>query len=91
MKRFIRDAAEAGEPFFVWHNTTRMHYRTNLSEEYQGKSGTGNVYADGMMELDDDVGKLLELLDELGIADTGSFCPAIQTSCRTCPCMQATG
>jgi arylsulfatase len=68
-KRFIREAAEAGEPFFVWHNTTRMHYRTNLDDHYSGITGTGNVYADGMVELDDDVGELLALLDELGIAD----------------------
>jgi arylsulfatase len=47
-KRFIRDAATAGDPFFVWHNTTRMHYRTNLSLKYEGKSGYG-IYADGMM------------------------------------------
>jgi hypothetical protein len=63
-KRFIREAVQAGKPFFVWHNTTRMHYRTNLSKEYEGKSGTGSVYHDGMMKLDDDVGELLNLLDE---------------------------
>ncbi len=68
-KRFITEAAEAGEPFFVWHNTTRMHYRTNLDGHYDGITGTGNVYADGMTEMDDDVGELLALLDELGIAD----------------------
>jgi len=68
-KRFIRDAVEADEPFFVWHNTTRMHYRTNLNEHYDGITGTGNVYADGMKEMDDDVGELLALLDELGVAD----------------------
>jgi len=67
-KRFIKDAVEADKPFFVWHNTTRMHYRTNLNAEYEGKSGYG-IYADGMMELDDDVGELLDLLDELGVAD----------------------
>jgi len=66
--RFIRDAVKAGKPFFVWHNTTRMHYRTNLSPQYADKSGYG-LYADGMMELDDDVGVLLDLLDELGVAD----------------------
>ncbi len=66
--RFIRDAVKDGKPFFVWHNTTRMHYRTNLSEEYKDKSGYG-LYADGMMELDDDVGELLDLLDELGVAN----------------------
>ncbi len=67
-KRFITDAVEADKPFFVWHNTTRMHYRTNLNEEYDGKSGYG-LYADGMMEMDDDVGALLDLIEELGVAD----------------------
>ena len=67
-KRFITDASKASKPFFVWHNTTRMHYRTNLRPEYDGKSGYG-IYADGMMELDDIVGELLKTLDELGIAD----------------------
>jgi arylsulfatase len=45
-----------------------MHYRTNLSPKYEGKSGYG-PYADGMMELDDTVGELLKLLDDLGVAD----------------------
>ncbi len=67
-KRFISDAVKAEKPFFVWHNTTRMHYRTNLTEEYEGKSGYG-IYADGMMELDDDVGELLDLLEELDVTD----------------------
>lgn len=65
-KKFIRKSVEDDKPFFVWHNTTRMHYRTNLNDEYQGKSGYG-IYADGMMELDDDVGELLDLLEELGV------------------------
>ncbi len=65
-KRFIREAVEDEEPFFVWHNMTRMHYKTHLNEEYDGKSGYG-LYADGMMELDDDVGELLDLLEELGV------------------------
>jgi len=29
-KRFIRDAVEAGEPFFVWWNGTRMHMWTHV-------------------------------------------------------------
>ncbi|QVM85486.1 arylsulfatase [Novosphingobium decolorationis] len=67
-KRFISDAARAGTPFFVWHNTTRMHYRTNLPPEYDGVTGYG-LYADGMEQLDDQVGQLLDLLEELGVAD----------------------
>lgn len=65
--RFISDAVQAKKPFFVWHNTTRMHYRTNLSPESEGKTGYG-IYADGMKEMDDDVGALLKLLDDLGVA-----------------------
>jgi arylsulfatase len=65
---FIESAHKAGKPFFVWHNSTRMHVWTHLSDKYKGKSGYG-LYADGMMELDDGVGRLLDKLDELGIAD----------------------
>ena len=65
---FIERAHKEGKPFFVWHNSTRMHVWTHLSEKYKGKSGYG-LYADGMMELDDGVGRLLDKLDELGIAD----------------------
>ncbi|WP_432695943.1 arylsulfatase [Marinobacterium sp. YM272] len=67
-KRFITDAVEADTPFFVWHNTTRMHYQTNLGPEYDGVTGYG-LYADGMKEMDDDVGELLGLLDDLGVAE----------------------
>jgi arylsulfatase A-like enzyme len=65
---FIERAHNDGKPFFVWHNSTRMHVWTHLPEEYEGKSGYG-LYADGMMQLDDDVGVLLDKLEELGILD----------------------
>lgn len=65
---FIRRSVEAGDPFFVWHNFSRMHYRTNLKPESDGATGYG-LYADGMREVDGYVGELLALLDELGVAD----------------------
>jgi arylsulfatase A-like enzyme len=55
-------------PFFIWHNTTRMHVWTRLSPQWENKSGYG-LYADGMMDLDWVVGQLLKKLDDLGIAD----------------------
>jgi len=67
-KKFIREAVKTGEPFFVWWNGTRMHFRTHVKEEHKGISGQDN-YADGMVEHDMHVGELLDLLDELGIAD----------------------
>ena len=65
---FMGRSAENGEPFFLWHNTTRMHNWTHLTDEYANKTGLG-LYPDGMMELDYVVGELLKKLEELGIAD----------------------
>ena len=65
---FIDRSVKAGKPFFLWHNPTRMHVWTRLSPKWANKSGYG-LYADGMMELDDVVGRLLKKLDGLGIAD----------------------
>jgi arylsulfatase len=69
-KDFIKRQNDAGTPFFVWWNGTRMHFRTHVKEENTGISGpSGNEYHDGMVEHDMHVGELLDLLDELGIAD----------------------
>jgi arylsulfatase A-like enzyme len=69
-KDFIKKQHEAGKPFFVWWNGTRMHFRTHVKEEHTGISGpSGNEYHDGMVEHDMHVGELLKLLDDLGIAN----------------------
>jgi arylsulfatase len=65
---FIKRQHRAGKPFFCWWNGTRMHFRTHVKPELRGISGQ-DEYADGMVEHDLHVGKLLELLDEMGIAD----------------------
>lgn len=65
---FMERSVKAGKPFFLWHNSTRMHVWTHLSPKWQDKSGYG-LYADGMQELDWEVGELLKKVDELGVAD----------------------
>ena len=65
---FIEKSHKEGKPFFLWHNSTRNHVWIRLSDKWKNKSGYG-IYADGMMELDYVVGKLLDKLDELGIGD----------------------
>jgi len=65
---FIRKETKSGKPWFVWWNGTRMHFRTHVKPELRGISGQ-DEYADGMVEHDMHVGKLLDLIDELGIAD----------------------
>jgi arylsulfatase len=67
-KAFIDRSVTAGTPFFVWFNTTRMHVWTHLKKESYGRTGVG-IYADGMCELDDKVGALLQQLEDLQIAD----------------------
>jgi arylsulfatase len=65
---FIKKNQAAGKPWFAWVNTSRMHFYTHLKPESEGVSGQG-IYADGMVEHDGHVGQLLDLLDELGVAD----------------------
>ncbi|QAY96031.1 arylsulfatase [Methylovirgula ligni] len=67
---FIQRQVKAGKPFFCWMNTTRMHLYTHVRASMRGQSGMpDNEYADGMIEHDGDVGKLLKVLDDLGITD----------------------
>src|SRR6478736_4334927 len=66
--KFIDKAAKFHKPFFCWWNSNLIHIFTHLTGESQGVTGLG-VYPDGMVEHDGHVGKLLDKLDELGIAD----------------------
>ena len=70
MERAVKknEASSEDEPFFLWHVSTRNHVWIHLSEKYKNKTGYG-IFADGMTELDDVTGALLDKLDELGIAD----------------------
>jgi arylsulfatase A-like enzyme len=67
---FIKRQQKARKPFFVWFNTTHMHFRTHVKPRSRGQSGRWqSEYHDVMIDHDKHVGKLLDLLDELGIAD----------------------
>ena len=67
---FIKRQHEADTPFFVWFNTTHMHFRTHTQSEDVGRAGRWQSrYHDTMLYHDDTVGGLLDLLDELGIAE----------------------
>ena len=37
--KFIDKTAKADQPFFVWFNSSRMHYYTHISEKTKGRSG----------------------------------------------------
>jgi arylsulfatase len=69
---FMDKAKQAGKPFFVWHNTTRMHVWTFLSKKYSSMQNAQTNYGleeAGMAQLDDSVGSLLKHLDDIGVAN----------------------
>jgi arylsulfatase A-like enzyme len=68
MKNFMKEAAKADEPFFLWACTSRMHVWTHLDHKSEGVTDAG-LFGDGMAEHDKLVGELLKCLDDLKIAD----------------------
>ena len=67
---FIRRQNDADTPFFVWFNTTHMHFRTHVKPESKGQAGRWqSEYHDVMIDHDKAIGVLLDLVDELGVAD----------------------
>jgi arylsulfatase len=68
---FMERQVKAGRPFFLWMNSTRMHFRTHVRAEHRDKPGltARTEYADGMIEHDAMVGALLKKLDDLGIVN----------------------
>jgi arylsulfatase A-like enzyme len=69
---FMDTAKKDGKPFFVWHNTTRMHVWTFLAPKYQALMNSQTNYGleeAGMAQLDDSIGALLKHLDDMGEAD----------------------
>jgi len=65
---WMETQAKAEQPFFLWYNATAMHFRTHVAEKNLGKSGQ-DEYSDRMVVHDEQIGQMLDKLDELGIAD----------------------
>ena len=66
---FIRRSVKAGKPFYLSHNFSKVHYFNMPSKGFVGRSATKDVYRDSVIEVDDIVGRLTHLLEELKIAD----------------------
>jgi arylsulfatase len=65
---WMEKQAKADKPFFLWYNSTACHFRTHLADKNRGKSGQDD-YSDRMVTHDEQIGQMLDKLDELGIAD----------------------
>ncbi|MDW4497423.1 arylsulfatase [Sulfitobacter sp. D35] len=70
---FMAASQDAGEPFFVWMNTSRMHLYTRLRDEsrYLAEEFTfeDDFYGSGLIEHDNDIGRVLDWLDERGLSE----------------------
>ncbi|MBR0783662.1 arylsulfatase [Bradyrhizobium iriomotense] len=69
---FMSKAKREGKPFFVWHNTTRMHVWTFLSKKYSSMQNSQTNYGleeAGMTQMDDSIGALMKHLDDIGEAN----------------------
>ncbi|MBL8870203.1 MAG: arylsulfatase [Planctomycetaceae bacterium] len=72
-EKFIKKSVSAKKPFFAWFAPSRMHIYTHLKPESRNLakpySSELDIYGSGMMEHDQHVGKLLNLLEELKVAE----------------------
>jgi arylsulfatase A-like enzyme len=69
---FMKKAKADGKPFFIWHNTTRMHVWSFLSPHYKAMMNPETNYGleeAGMAQLDDNVGALMKAVDDMGEAN----------------------
>lgn len=69
---FMDKSLDEEKPFFLWLNPSRMHVVTHLSEHYDNTRTPENgwsIYEAGMLEVDDDVGKVMAFLEENGIKE----------------------
>jgi len=63
---------DAGTPFFLWLNPTRMHIVTHLSPKYEALRNSQNgwtIHEAGMAQLDDVVGSVMQKLKDMGVDD----------------------
>jgi arylsulfatase A-like enzyme len=69
---FMDKAKKDGKPFFIWHNTTRMHVFSYIPPKYQAMMNATNNYnieEAGMAQMDDSIGDILKHVEDIGEAD----------------------
>jgi arylsulfatase len=68
--KFVDGARQAGKPFFLWLNPTRVHVVTHLSEKYEHMRTPENGWSieeGAVAQLDDIVGSVMQYLKDNGL------------------------
>jgi arylsulfatase len=65
---FIRARVKEGEPFFAYVGFTHFHPPWGVHPDFRNRSGAG-IYADTKMEVDYNVGQILDAIQKAGIED----------------------
>lgn len=69
---FMKRQVAAETPFFVYLPYTATHFPTMPHPDFVGRTGNG-PWADLLLQIDTYTGRLLDALDELGVADDTIF------------------
>ncbi len=65
---FMRRQVKAKQPFFAYVPITQVHFPTLPHRDFSGKTGAGD-FADSMVEMDFNVGQVIDEIKALGIAE----------------------
>lgn len=65
---FMHQQVHAGNPFLMYVCLTQPHLPSEPNPDFKGHTGNGD-WADMLAEMDSNVGRMLDSLDELGIRD----------------------
>lgn len=65
---YLREERDPQRPFLLYVSHTMMHTIIGASEEFRGTSA-GGLYGDVVEEFDHETGRLLDVLDELGLRE----------------------
>ena len=63
---FLREKRNPNKPFLLYLSHTMMHTIIDASDNFRGKS-EGGLYGDVVEEFDFETGRLLDVLDQLGL------------------------
>jgi len=69
---FMDKAKKDGKPFFIWHNTTRMHVWTFIPPKYQAMMNYQTNFGleeAGMAQMDAAIGEIMQHLQDIGEAN----------------------